>query len=493
MKDLPYDLWEPVIGLEVHVQLKTKSKLFSGAPNHFGDEPNTNISPVCTGQPGSLPVLNKEALKKAILFGLAINANISRFSQFERKSYFYPDLPRNFQITQNDFPLIRGGSVIANFEGKTKSFEVHHAHLEDDAGMLKHFSSFAGVDYNRSGIPLLEIVSKPSIHSAKEAAMYAMALKSIMEYIDASDCDMDKGSLRIDANVSVRPKGETTLRNKTEVKNMNSFNFLEMAIEAEIRRQILFYTENPEKEIPISTYRWDAVSKKTILMRTKEKIEEYRYFPEPDLPPLVLSEAFISEIKKSLPELPHERFKRYQEQYNLSSYNASFLVNDKKLASFFEEALNYCNNARSLCNWITVEFAGRLKERHETLDSLNISPKNVAKLVLLIDNATITGKIAKKVADEMVLFPNKDPGEIIKENPDYIPLTDETAIDALIDEVVKTNPQSVKDYKEGKTKAFAYLIGQIMKLSKGKASPNLVNELLKKKLELDTRPIINQQ
>jgi aspartyl-tRNA(Asn)/glutamyl-tRNA(Gln) amidotransferase subunit B len=487
MKDLPYDLWEPVIGLEIHVQLNTKSKLFSSAPNRFGDEPNTNITDVCTGQPGSLPVLNKEVVFKAVQFGLAINAKVEPVSSFDRKSYFYPDSPRNFQITQFRNPIIRGGEIIVDIEGKTKKIEIEHAHLEDDAGMLKHFASFAGIDYNRAGVPLIEIVSKPVIHSAKEASSYAMAIKAIMQYINASECNMEQGHLRFDANISVRPKGDKKLRTKVEIKNMNSFNFLEMAIEAEITRQIYIYTTNQEEElsklITPSTYRFDPQTKQNILMRSKESAEDYRYFPEPDLPPIVLTSDYINKAKELLPELPLERFNRYLKDFNLSEYSASQLINEKLLSDYFEEALKYSKNAHAICNWMTIEFAGRLKEKGETLISLGIPPLHIAKLVNFIDNNTITGKIAKSVADDMILSPEKDPEKIVKENPNYQPITDSFSIEPIVDKVIKDNPESIQDYKQGKTKAFAFLVGQVMKETKGKASPSLVNDLLKKKIE----------
>lgn len=283
--------WETIIGLEIHAELNTRSKLFSVAPNRFGDEPNCNITEVCTGQPGALPVLNKEAVKKAVQFGCAIQATIAKFSKFDRKSYFYPDSPRNFQITQYEQPIVIGGTVIAEVGGKEMQFAINRVHLEDDAGMLKHFPSFAAVDYNRAGVPLIEIVSEPCMHHPREAVAYAMAVKAILEYIDASDCNMEEGSLRIDANISVRPKGEQGLRNKIEIKNMNSFSNMEMALEAEIKRQIKEYTQNPniphQQVIKQSTYRWDPEKKEPVLMRRKEDADDYRYFPEPDLVPII--------------------------------------------------------------------------------------------------------------------------------------------------------------------------------------------------------------
>lgn len=484
--DLPYELWQPVIGLEIHVQLNTKSKLFSSAPNHFGDEPNVNISAVCTGQPGSLPVLNREAVKKAIQFGLAANCEIARISTFDRKSYFYPDSPRNFQITQFENPLLRGGSITADVDGVSKTFQIHRAHLEDDAGMLKHFSSFAGVDYNRAGAPLIEIVSEPCIHSPREAAAYAMAIRALVLYLDASDGNMEEGSLRIDANISVRPKGEKGLRPRIEIKNMNSFTFLELAIQSEISRQIALYLDHPNEDplslIPPGTYRWDPAARQAILMRRKESADDYRYFPEPDLPPLVLSDVLIEELRHSLPELPHDRFRRYVSDLNLTEYAASTLINEKALSDYFEEALKICKSPRALCNWITVEFAGRLKETGKTLPSLGIPPAHIAKLVALIEQNRITGRIAKAVADEMVLNPGMDPESIVNQNPDYQPSSDVSLLEPLVDQVLAENPQSIADYKAGRDKAFAFLVGAVMKLTRGKASPQIVNDLLRKKI-----------
>jgi aspartyl-tRNA(Asn)/glutamyl-tRNA(Gln) amidotransferase subunit B len=481
--DLPYDMWEPVIGLEMHVQLNTKTKIFSSAPNHFGDEPNINITSVCTGQPGALPVLNKEVVKKAVQFGLAVSADITKISTFDRKSYFYPDSPRNFQITQFENPIVRGGQVIA--DGKT--FKINRAHIEDDAGMLKHFSTFAGVDYNRAGAPLIEIVSEPCIHSAKEAVSYAMAIRAIMLYLDASDGNMEEGSLRIDANISVRPKGETGLRPRIEIKNMNSFSFMEMAIDAEIARQISLYLNNPHRDhlelIPPGTYRWDPEQKQTVLMRKKESADDYRYFPEPDLTPVVLTDEYIDQLRITLPELPYDRTRRYVSDLGLTEYAASTLINDKFLSDYFEEALKICKSPRLLCNWITVEFAGKLKESGKTLVDVGILPAHLAKLVEMIEQNKITGRIAKSVADDMLANPTLDPETIVAQNPDYLPLDDTASIEPIVDQVLAANPQSVADFKAGRDKAFAYLVGSVMKLTRGKASPQVVNEILRNKLK----------
>lgn len=481
-----HDDWEAVIGLEIHVELNTKSKLFSVAPNHFGDEPNVNITEVCTGQPGALPVLNKEAVRKAVQFGCAIQAEIAKFSKFDRKSYFYPDSPRNFQITQYDQPIVIGGTIIAEVDGKEQTFAVNRVHLEDDAGMLKHFTTFAGVDYNRAGCPLIEIVSEPCIHTGQEAVAYASAIKAILQYIDASDCNMEEGSLRVDTNISVRKKGEKGLRNKIEIKNMNSFSFMELAIKSEIHRQIEEYVANPsvphEKVITQATYRWDPEKKETVLMRRKETADDYRYFPEPDLVPIILTDAYIEEVRASLPELPLQRERRYVQTLGLSSHQAFVLTGEKALADYFEEALKTCSNAKSLANWILVEFGGRLKDTGKSIFNSGHSPQHLASLVNFIEKGTITGRIAKSVADDMFATPGKDPALIVSENPDYQPLNDHTEIEQYVCKVLEENPQSIADFKAGRDKAFAFLVGQVMKLCKGKASPALVNDLIKSKI-----------
>lgn len=478
--------WEAVIGLEIHVQLNTKSKLFSSAPNHFGDDPNTNITEVCTGLPGSLPVLNKEAVKKAVQFGCAVRGEIAKYSRFDRKSYFYPDSPRNFQITQFSHPIVLGGKLTTEMNGKEVSFKIDRAHLEDDAGMLKHFTHFSGVDYNRAGCPLIEIVSEPCMHSPEEAVAYATAIKAILEYLDVSDCNMEEGSLRIDTNISVRPKGEKALRNKIEIKNMNSFSFMEIALKAEIHRQIEAYLANPElapeKVIMQETHRFDP-KKGIVLMRSKETAKDYRYFPEPDLPPIFLTQEFIEKIAADLPELPLDRKRRYVKEFNLAEHQAFNLVADKTVADYFEAALKSCSNAKSLSNWLLVEFPGRLKDLGKTVISQGISPSHVAELVNLIELGTITGKIAKSVADEMVAHPEKKPSQIVAENPDYQTLNNQDEIKGYVAEVLAANPDSIRDYKSGREKAFAFLVGQVMKLCKGKASPQLVNELLKEGIE----------
>lgn len=481
-----YGEWKAVIGLEIHAELNTKSKLFSAAPNHFGDEPNENIHAVCTGQPGALPVLNKEAVHKAVQLGCALDAKVQTFSKFDRKSYFYPDSPRNFQITQLDQPIIRGGTVTTEVEGQERVFSIDRVHLEDDAGMLKHFSHFAGVDYNRAGVPLVEIVSDPCIHTPKEAAAYAMAVRAILQYIDASDCNMEEGSLRFDANISVMHKNDPGFRNKIEIKNMNSFSNMEAALTAEIQRQIQEYSQHPDKDpaevIQQATYRWDPELRKTVIMRRKEQVDDYRYFPEPDLVPIVLKESYIEEVRRQLPELPLQRERRYVRELGLAADMAFQLTSDKMAADYFEEALTTCSNPRSLTNWILIEFAGRFKESGKQLWNSGIAASQVGELVNLIDNKTITGKIAKQVADQMLTSPGKSPLEIVKSNPDYQPVNDRDTIEPIIDQILANHQQSVSDFRTGKQKAFAFLVGQVMKETRGKASPQLVNELLIEKI-----------
>lgn len=475
--------WQPVIGLEVHVELNTKAKLFSPAPNRFGDEPNKNISDVCTGQPGTLPVLNKEAVRKAVLFGCAIDARIANYSRFDRKSYFYPDSPRNFQITQYENPIVIGGSLIADVEGEAKKFQINRAHLEDDAGMLKHFQKFAAVDYNRAGVPLIEIVSEPCIFSIKEAVAFATGLKAVLEYLDVSDCNMEEGSLRIDANISVRPRGETGLRNKIEIKNLNSFTFMALALESEFKRQVKIYLADKNAVIDEATYRFDPDKNTTILMRRKERAEDYRYFIEPDLPPLILEEEYIDGIRKSLPELPYEREKRYIQDFDLAQDSAFILVSEKKLADYFEEGLKNCSNPKRLCNWLIVEFAGRFKESGKNIWKSPIPPSHVGKLVEMIEKGEITGKIAKKVADFMVVNPSKDPAVIVSEHAELQPMANEHELEAIIDQIISENQKSVEDYKNGNLRAFSFLVGQVMKITQGKAPPPLVNQILKDKIE----------
>lgn len=479
--------WEAVIGLEVHTQLNTLTKLFSPAPNHFGDEPNTNIHPICLGLPGTLPKINKEAVRKAVILGCALDSQICKVSKFDRKSYFYPDAPRNFQITQFYEPILRGGSIIAVVDGEPVAFDIDRAHLEDDAGMLKHFTNFAGVDYNRAGAPLIEIVSKPCMHTAKQAVAYVISLKKILQHMNVSDCNMEQGHLRIDVNVSVRKKGETQLRPKAEIKNMNSTSNMEMAIEAEIVRQVRLYEQNPDKDpnelLAQATYRWDPDRKEIILMRSKETAADYRYFPEPDLPPLVLDEDFIKTIESNLPELPSDKRQRYIDQWKISPSNADALIEDKNLCDYIEIAISQLSqpshSAQSVCNWVLVEFAGRFKDSGKTILDSGIPPQHIGELVYLIDRGVITGKIAKSIADDMVSDPLKSPRQIVEDNPSYKPMSDTTTLKQIIGATLNEYPQAVEDYQAGKQKAYGFLVGKVMAATKGQGDPSIVNQLLK--------------
>lgn len=478
-----FDQYEITIGLEIHARLSTNTKMFGPEKNFFGDEPNTNIGLVDTGQPGSLPVINREAVKKAVAFGLAVDATVNLSSSFDRKSYFYPDCPLNYQITQFNNPIITGGVIKTSVDGKPITFSIEHAHLENDAGMLKHFDAFSGVDYNRSGAPLIEIVSDPCMHSPNQAVAYAKAVKAILEYVNASDCNMQMGSMRMDVNCSVRKKGEKELRQKTEIKNMNSFFNMKMAIEAEVLRQIEFYEQNPNEKIQSGTYRFDLEKKRTILMRRKESADDYRYFPEPDLPNMILTQDFVDQIKKNLPELPEQRFERYISTHKLTPYSAAILIEEKTLSDAFEAGLRHCKNPTALCNWITVEFAARLKEKEMSLQSSGLKMEHIAQLVNMIDEKTITGKIAKLVADDMIESIETSPQDIVKNNPDYQPLKDTNFIEALVDQALQEHEQSVIDYKAGKDRAFQFLVGQVMKLCRAKAPPDVVKAMLEEKIK----------
>lgn len=475
--------WEAVIGLEIHVQLNTKSKLFSADRNQFGDAPNTNISELSLALPGSLPVLNKEAVRKAVLFGHAISGKIQNISTFDRKSYFYPDCPRNYQITQYARPIILGGSVQAHVGSVEKEFAINRVHLEDDAGMLKHFSKFAGVDFNRAGVPLIEIVSEPCMHSAKDAVAYAMAIRSILDYLDISDCNMEEGSIRFDVNISVKKPSEKGLRGKIEIKNMNSFSNLEEAIDHEIDRQIAIYEASPDRPyaelIPQATYRWDPDLGKTVLMRAKENSEDYRYFPDPDLLPLVLTDQEITEIGANVPELPLAKEHRYKNVLGLSDLQSYFFTTDKKMASYFEKVLETAPYPKQVANWIAVEFTGRLKNTGKQVYNSGLSPESVGELVLMIVQQEITGKIAKIIADEMVQNPIKRASQILLENPHYRTQIDEGLLQKVVDQVIASNMPTVEEYLRGRERVFAFLVGQVMKETKGSMTPEAVNQALK--------------
>ena len=472
--------YEPVIGLEVHVQLNTKTKLFCNCSTEFGAEPNSNTCPVCMGYPGVLPRLNKEALEKAILVGLALNCKVARYTKFDRKSYFYPDLPKGYQISQYDMPLNYEGYLEFEMpDGTIKKVRIIRAHFEEDAGKLIHSGNVSYVDLNRAGVPLVEIVSYPEMFSVDEAYYYLQTLRNTMKYIGVSDVNMEEGSLRVDANVSVRRKGDTKLGTKVEIKNMNSFNFLKKALEYEIKRQISLL-EKGEKIVQ-ETRLFDVESGKTFTMRTKEEAEDYRYFPDPDLPPVVLTDEYIESLKRKLPELPYQKYKRFIEQYNLPRYDASILTESRELADYFEEAVkHYKGDPKKVSNWIMSEVLRYLNETNKEITDFTVKPYQIAELLRLMDENKINIKIAKTIFPEMIQT-GKDASKIVEEKG-LIQVSDEGQIEEICKLVLQENPAEVEKYKSGKTNVIGFLVGQVMKKSQGKADPKLVNQILSKLL-----------
>ncbi|MDI9462047.1 MAG: Asp-tRNA(Asn)/Glu-tRNA(Gln) amidotransferase subunit GatB [Bacillota bacterium] len=470
--------YETVIGLEVHVELATKTKIFCSCPTEFGKAPNTNICPVCLGLPGTLPVLNKKAVEYAIKAALALNCSIGSYTKFDRKNYFYPDLPKAYQISQLDRPLASDGYLEIEAEGKKKRIGINRVHMEEDAGKLVHAESgdYSLADYNRAGVPLIEIVSEPDIGSPAEAKAYLEKLRSIMLYAGVSDVKMEEGSLRCDANISLRPAGSSKLGTKVEIKNMNSFKAVQSALEYEVKRQAAELDAGGE--IIQETRRWDENSGKTYSMRSKE---DYRYFPEPDLLPLQIEKEWVEEIRQSLPEMPDFRRKRYMEDYNLSAYDAEVITATKSMADFFEATLQEYNDAKAVANWLMGDISRQLNAEGVEIDRTKLTPSHLAELLKIQDKGTISGKIAKTVFREMFAS-GKMPAQIVEEKG-LVQISDEGAIAAIVEQVIAENPGPVSDYRSGKEKALGYLVGQIMKLSKGKANPQLANKLLREKLK----------
>jgi aspartyl-tRNA(Asn)/glutamyl-tRNA(Gln) amidotransferase subunit B len=475
--------YESVIGLEVHVQLNTKSKIFCGCSTKFGAEPNSQTCPICLGLPGTLPVMNKEALKKGLLAGLALNCEIAEFSKFDRKNYFYPDLPKAYQVSQLDKPVCKNGYIDIPHENETKRIGITRLHLEEDAGKLVHpedsSMNISLVDANRGGMPLAEIVSEPDMRSGDDAYNYLTKLKSIVKYIDVSDANMEEGSLRCDVNISVREKGESKLGERVEVKNLNSFKAVKAAISYEFERQTSLIKSGEKELIVQETRLWDADRQETYSMRSKEDAVDYRYYPDYDLPPMIITKEYIEELRASLPELPDEKRDRFKNQFNLSDYDADVLTSVKQLADYYEETVLKGANPKKAANWISSELLGRL-DAPEKIFEIKVKPADIAELLKLIDNNTISGKIAKTVFKDM-LERGGSPQKIIDEKG-LVQVSDSSEIEKIIDDVLSKNEQSVADYKNGKEKAMGFLIGQIMKESKGKANPQVVNELLIKKL-----------
>lgn len=470
--------YEAIIGLEVHAELSTKTKIFCSCPTDFGGEPNTHVCPVCMAMPGALPILNKKVVEYAVKAGLATNCDITKYSKNDRKNYFYPDLPKSYQISQFDKPLCTNGYIEIETENGTKKIGITRIHIEEDAGKLTHddYGRNSLVDLNRAGVPLIETVSEPDLRSSKEADAYLKKLKSILQYIEVSDCKMEEGSLRADVNVSVHKKG-TPFGKRTEMKNMSSFRSIVRAIDYEIERQIDVYENGGT--IEQETLRWDEVSGKTFTMRNKENANDYRYFPEPDLGIIEVSEEWKEEIRKSLPEMPEERKVRYIQEFKLPEYDSNILVSSKYLSDFFENALKVCNNPKAVSNWIMTDIIRVQNE--EGVEEMPFTAEELGKLIVLIDKGTISSSIAKKVFEELLENP-KDPEEIIKEKG-WIQISDEGAIKEVVLKILEANPQSIVDYKAGRDRALGFLVGQAMKETKGKANPKMLNDLFLEELK----------
>ena len=473
--------WETVIGLEVHVQLATKSKLFSGSSVEFGAEPNTQANVFDLALPGTLPVLNKEALKMAVKFGLAVNAEIGMKSVFDRKNYFYPDLPKGYQTSQLDFPTVGKGTLDVTLEdGSIKTIGITRAHMEEDAGKSLHedFHGQTGIDLNRAGTPLLEIVSEPEIRSAPEAVAYLKKLHSLILYLGISDGDMSKGNMRCDANVSIRLKGEEEFGTRAEIKNINSFKFVEKAINIEVERQIDLLEDGGR--VVQETRRYDSEKNETRSMRSKEVANDYRYFPEPDLLPIIIDDAFVEEIRATLPELPDAKRQRFLDEHKLSEYDAMVLVNDLATANFFEAVVAVCDNAKLSVNWVSVDLQAYLNEAEIPISESPVTPELLGGLINKITDNTISSKIAKTVFEAMLA--GEGDAEKIIETKGLKQVTDSGAIEAMVETVIADNPEQVEQFRSGKENVFGFFVGQIMKESKGKANPAQVNQILKDKL-----------
>ena len=472
--------YETVIGLEVHVELATTTKIFCGCSTAFGGAPNSHTCPVCTGMPGSLPVLNKQVVEYAMAVGLATNCTITQYCKFDRKNYFYPDNPQNYQISQLYLPICRNGGVGIETAAGKKTIGIHEIHMEEDAGKLVHdeWEDVSIVDYNRSGVPLIEIVSEPDMRSAEEVIAYLEKLRLIIQYLGASDCKLNEGSMRADVNLSVREAGAAEFGTRTEMKNLNSFKAIARAIEGERARQIELIEEG--KKVIQETRRWDDNKESSHAMRSKEDAQDYRYFPEPDLVPVVISDEWIERVKARQPEMRDEKLIRYQDEFGLPKYDAEILTGDKSFADLFEAAAAICGKPKKVSNWIMTETIRLLKENEMDPDQIRFSPEHLAKLVDLADAGSVTNTVAKEVF-EKVFKEDIDPEAYVKEKG-LLTVNDEGALRETVAKVVAENPQSVEDYHNGKEKAIGFLVGQTMKAMKGKANPALVNQILRELL-----------
>lgn len=472
--------YETVIGLEVHVELATKTKIFCACSTEFGGAPNTHTCPACTGQPGSLPVLNKQVVEYAVAVGLATNCTITQYSKFDRKNYFYPDNPQNYQISQLYLPICRNGHVEIETASGKKNVRIHEIHMEEDAGKLVHdeWEDVSIVDYNRSGVPLIEIVSEPDMRSAEEVIAYLETLRQTIQYLGASDCKLNEGSMRADVNISVREVGSPKFGTRTEMKNLNSFKAIAHAIEGERERQIELLEMG--RKVVQETRRWDDNKESSHAMRSKEDAQDYRYFPEPDLVPIVVSDEWIAEIKKKQPELRPQRLARYEKEYDIPEYDAKILTESKHMADVFEATTKICNKPKKVSNWLMGETMRLLKEEDMDPEDISFSPLNLAKLIELVDAGTINSSVAKDVF-EKIFADDIDPEKYV-EDKGLKSMNDEGELKATIQDILDANPQSVADYRSGKEKALAFLVGQTMRATKGKANPAIVNKILKELL-----------
>ncbi|MDY3274386.1 MAG: Asp-tRNA(Asn)/Glu-tRNA(Gln) amidotransferase subunit GatB [Agathobacter sp.] len=472
--------YETVIGLEVHVELATQTKIFCSCSTAFGGAPNTHTCPVCTGQPGSLPVLNKQVVEYAVAVGLATNCQITQYSKFDRKNYFYPDNPQNYQISQLYLPICRDGYVEIETDAGKKQVRIHEIHMEEDAGKLVHdeWEDVSIVDYNRSGVPLIEIVSEPDMRSADEVIAYLEKLRQTIQYLGASDCKLNEGSMRADVNLSVREVGSSKFGTRTEMKNLNSFKAIAHAIEGERERQIELLEAG--RKVVQETRRWDDNKESSHAMRSKEDAQDYRYFPEPDLVPIVISDEWIADIRSRQPELRDEKLVRYKKEYDIPDYDAKIITSSKHMADIFEATTKLCGKPKKVSNWLMVEAMRLMKEHEMDPEELRFSPVNLAKLIELVESGTINGSVAKEVF-EIVFDKDIDPEQYVEEKG-LKSVNDEGELRDAVQRVIEENPQSVEDYHGGKEKALGFLVGQTMKATKGKANPGMVNKLLKELL-----------
>lgn len=475
-------VYETVIGLEVHVELATKSKIFCSCTAQFGGEPNTHVCPVCSGMPGTLPVLNKQVVEFAMAAGLALNCKITRNCKFDRKNYFYPDLPKAYQISQLYLPLCRDGWIEIETAAGKKKIRIHEIHMEEDAGKLIHdpWEDCTLVDFNRCGVPLIEIVSEPDMRSAEEVIAYLEKLRLILQYLGVSDCKMQEGSLRADINLSVREAGTETFGTRTEMKNMNSFKAIARAIEGERKRQIEVLEYG--KKVIQETRRWDDNKDTSFAMRSKEDAQDYRYFPEPDIPPLEISDEWINAIRASLPELRDEKMLRYEREYEIPAYDASIITSSKRLADIFEETVALCGKPKEVSNWLMVETMRLLKEQEMDPEEIPFTPGQLSALIRMVDQGKINRTVAKEVF-EKIFKENINPAEYVEQHGLGM-VADDGLLRSVIQKIIGDNPQSVADYKNGKTKAMGYIVGQTMKEMKGKADPGMVNRIVKEQLDL---------